>query len=134
MLSELSVPTDKLFVILALLFGIKTIPVPAARSSKFAFDDVVVIILSSITISSNATLALISKSDPNVTLPFITASPVWLVLPVRVSTPVILVSAKVVWPLTIKLLFAIIKSVWILTEPFGSALNSKLLFDIVVSI
>ena len=63
-------------VITTLLLGNTILPVPFARNSKSAFDDVVVIKLSSINISSNCAERVTSKSWLTVTLPVTDELPV----------------------------------------------------------
>ena len=71
----ISLVTVKLLVIVTLLFGINTSPVPFARNSKSVFDVVVVMKLSSIHISSNCASPLTSICP--VTVELVTeASPV----------------------------------------------------------
>ena len=71
----ISLVTVKLLVIVTLLFGISTSPVPFARNSKLVFDVVVVMKLSSINISSNCTSWLTSICPVTVEL-LTDASPV----------------------------------------------------------
>ena len=102
-LPTVNVPsTVKLFVISTSLLGTIMLPVPAACSSKSAFDDVVVITLSSINISSNWNAPETSKSPVTVKLPVISKLPVCDKLPICVTVPVIPVSpCRSVVPFTV---------------------------------
>ena len=114
--------TNKLFVILTSLFGIKISPVPLARSSRSLFEFVVAIKLSSI------------KILPLVISPAISKLPVWTKLPVCVIVPVIVVSCRSVLPLTVNAWPNITSFVGILIVPLPLARSSKSLFERVVSI
>ena len=117
-------PTVKLFVISTSASGIITSPVPAAWSSKFAFDDVLVV-----------TLPVSVLAPVTVKLPLILKFPVCDKLPICVTVPVILVSpCKSVVPPTV--VSPVISTLLLgtITSPVPFARNSKSLFDVVVVI
>jgi len=132
-----SVPcTSKSFVISTFAFGIKTIPVPLARSSKFVLEVVVVMKLSSINISSNCAAPETSKSCVTVTLPVIVASPVWFKSPVSVNVPFTVVSCRSVVPLTVRLLLicTLLSGINISPVPLARSSKSLLLFVVVIKL
>jgi len=124
----------KSLVITTSLLGITICPEPFARSSKSAFDVVVVIKLSSTNISSNCTAESTVSVCVIVKSPVISVSPVWFKSPTNVTVPVILVLASVVNPLTVRLLSICTLLFGTSILPVPLARSSKSAFDVVVAI